>query len=126
MLSASGIYVSYGAQDVLQDVSLTIDPTTRAGLIGANGSGKTTLLRVLAGEEQPEAGTVIRAKTSTVDYLPQRSDVPLDTTLFDFAEEGYAADHLLVEERQAVAETLRHEPEDTVALARIADIDHHL
>ena len=126
MLSASNLHISYGAQEVLSGVSLTLDASTRAGLIGANGSGKTTLLRVLAGVEHPEAGTVIRAKASTVDYLPQRSDVPLDKTLFDFAEEGYAADHQLVDERQTVAETLRRNPEDTVALARLADIDQHL
>ncbi|MDA3949711.1 MAG: ABC-F family ATP-binding cassette domain-containing protein [Spirochaeta sp.] len=126
MLSASNVHVSYGAQEVLQEVSLTIDASTRAGLIGANGSGKTTLLRVLAGVEHPEAGTVIRARASTIDYLPQRSDVPLDKTLFDYAEEGYAADHTLVDQRQTAAETLRHNPEDTTTLARIADIDQHL
>ena len=73
MVSAHTVSVSYGAQQVLTDVSLTLDTRARAGLVGANGSGKTTLLRVLSGSEQPESGSIVRSKDSTIAYLPQRT-----------------------------------------------------
>ncbi|MGW3887905.1 ABC-F family ATP-binding cassette domain-containing protein [Micromonospora chokoriensis] len=49
-----------GTRRVLDGVSLTAAPGHRIGLIGENGTGKTTLLRVLAGVDEPDAGTVTR------------------------------------------------------------------
>ena len=74
-LAASHVTKSYGADVVLDDVTLVVPPAARIGVVGPNGSGKTTLLRVLAGEELPDAGRVERRPPSlTVGYLPQ--DVP--------------------------------------------------
>ncbi|MDQ3992619.1 MAG: ATP-binding cassette domain-containing protein, partial [Actinomycetota bacterium] len=47
-LSLDGVTKSYGAQLVLNDVSLAVGPQTRIGLVGPNGVGKSTLLRILA------------------------------------------------------------------------------
>src|SRR5690349_6687521 len=59
-LRADGVSLSYGDRRVLTDVSLTVGPGTRLGLIGENGVGKSTLLRVLAGVETPDSGVVSR------------------------------------------------------------------
>ena len=45
----ANIAKSHGAQVVLDDVTLTIGPRARIGLVGPNGVGKSTLLRILAG-----------------------------------------------------------------------------
>ena len=50
--------VSFGEQKVLDIDKLAVYQGERIGLVGANGAGKTTLLRVLAGELEPDAGTV--------------------------------------------------------------------
>lgn len=52
------ICVEYGAERVLDAVSLRIAPGDFLGIIGPNGSGKTTLLRVLLGLLHPRAGEV--------------------------------------------------------------------
>jgi ATPase subunit of ABC transporter with duplicated ATPase domains len=63
---------SYGAQVVLDAVSLTIGPRARIGLVGPNGAGKSTLLRIVVGAEPPDRGVVVRApETLTVGYLEQ-------------------------------------------------------
>lgn len=71
MLRAEGISHAYGANQVLADVSLALNPEDRAGLIGPNGVGKTTLLRVLAGHEQPDSGHVSLSPSVVIGFLPQ-------------------------------------------------------
>ncbi|VFR24452.1 Alkanesulfonates ABC transporter ATP-binding protein / Sulfonate ABC transporter, ATP-binding subunit SsuB [plant metagenome] len=46
----------YGAQTVLQDVQLRVQPGERLGVIGPSGAGKSTLLRLAAGLAQPVTG----------------------------------------------------------------------
>lgn len=47
-----------GPRVVLRDVSLAVAPGEKLGILGRNGSGKSTLLRIIAGAEQPTAGTI--------------------------------------------------------------------
>ncbi len=56
---------------LIRDVSWSIGPGMRIGLIGANGSGKTSLLRLLGGELQPDSGTIKRGRTVEIGYLSQ-------------------------------------------------------
>jgi ATPase subunit of ABC transporter with duplicated ATPase domains len=68
----ANIAKSYGAHVVLDDVTLTIGPRARIGLVGPNGVGKSTLLRVVAGVEEPDGGSVARSPdTLTLGYLEQ-------------------------------------------------------
>lgn len=49
-----------GARTVLNDVSLTVRPGERVGVLGRNGAGKSTLIRLISGAEQPTEGNVTR------------------------------------------------------------------
>ena len=60
ILEAASLHLSYGERQLLKIDQLRIYDTDRIGLVGENGAGKTTLLRILAGERQPEAGTIRR------------------------------------------------------------------
>jgi ATPase subunit of ABC transporter with duplicated ATPase domains len=72
---ARGVSLSFGAGPVLADVSLTVAPGQRIGVVGPNGTGKSTLLKVLAGRLAPEAGTVATAPpTASIGLLPQEPD----------------------------------------------------
>ncbi len=113
-LAAANITKSHGAQLVLSGVSVVVPTGARIGLVGPNGVGKSTLLRILAGLEEPDAGTVRRSPPGlAVGYLPQEADAVLDETLLaylgrrtgtaaaeaelDRLTERLAADHSLVE-----------------------------
>jgi len=68
----AGVTKRYGAQVVLDQVDLTVGPHARIGVVGPNGVGKSTLLRILAGVEEPDAGSVARAPAwLTAGYLAQ-------------------------------------------------------
>lgn len=73
-LTVSGLYFSYpDTQDVLMDVSLTIMPGEKVGLIGPNGSGKTTLFLNICGILKPSAGeiAVLGRKVTNGDFLSE-------------------------------------------------------
>ena len=75
MLTASRVSRHRGAQLVLDQVSVSVGPRSRIGVVGPNGIGKSTLLRILAGLEAPDEGRVERAPAAlTVGYLPQEPD----------------------------------------------------
>ncbi|MCU1462860.1 MAG: transporter related [Acidimicrobiales bacterium] len=85
MLSAVRVSRHHGAHVVLDDVSLSVGPGSRIGIVGPNGIGKSTLLRVLAGLEPPDGGTVERAPAGlAVGYLPQEPDAVPGETLAGF------------------------------------------
>jgi ATP-binding cassette subfamily F protein 3 len=76
MLTAHHLNKSYGIQTILQDVSFTINPASRLGLIGPNGSGKSTLLRILTGQEKPDSGIVTQTRQDLrIGYLAQGLDI---------------------------------------------------
>jgi ATPase subunit of ABC transporter with duplicated ATPase domains len=60
---------------VLRDVSLSVGPRSRVGVIGPNGVGKSTLLQLLAGWMQPDDGIIaLSPPGSTVGYLAQEHE----------------------------------------------------
>jgi len=71
LITATDLEVRAGARTLLlaEGPTLRIQPGDRIGLVGRNGAGKTTTMRILAGEGQPYAGTVVRS--GEVGYLPQ-------------------------------------------------------
>ena len=60
-----------GRRTLLKDLSWSIGPGDRIGLVGANGSGKTSLLELLTGDRRPDHGTVKRGRTLRIAYLAQ-------------------------------------------------------
>jgi ATPase subunit of ABC transporter with duplicated ATPase domains len=81
-LAAANISKSHGSTLVLDDVSLTVHPCDRIGVVGPNGIGKSTLLRILAGLEAPDAGSVARRPSGlSVGYLPQEVHTDSGETL---------------------------------------------
>jgi ATPase subunit of ABC transporter with duplicated ATPase domains len=84
MLAAVNVSISFGSITVLDGVSLSIGSGDRVGIIAPNGVGKSTLLKVLAGELEPDSGTVTRSPASTtVLRLAQEPDIRPGETLTD-------------------------------------------
>jgi ATPase subunit of ABC transporter with duplicated ATPase domains len=71
VITATDLEVRAGARTLLSTdgAALRVQPGDRIGLVGRNGAGKTTTMRILAGESEPYAGTVVRS--GEIGYLPQ-------------------------------------------------------
>jgi ATP-binding cassette subfamily F protein uup len=82
LLTVAGVGKSLGGRPLFSGIDLILSPGTRLGLLGPNGSGKSTLLRVLAGELEPDAGTVTRADgLRSVTFEQGRSTLDPSVTL---------------------------------------------
>lgn len=71
MIQVSGLTKYFGPQKLFEDITWQIDRFQRTALVGHNGAGKSTILRIIAGQLEADAGSVIIPKTMTVGYLPQ-------------------------------------------------------
>lgn len=58
MLTASNVSLRYGERKLFEDVNIKFISGNCYGLIGANGAGKSTFLKILAGEIEPQTGSV--------------------------------------------------------------------
>ena len=58
LLSVSGLYKSFSGVSAVDGVSFSAEPGELLCLLGPSGCGKTTMLRMLAGLEDPDAGTI--------------------------------------------------------------------
>ena len=71
ILSLEHIEKSYTGRMLFDDTAFFLHEGEKVGVIGINGTGKSTLLRIIAGEEEPDAGKVTMANHILVRYLPQ-------------------------------------------------------
>jgi ATP-binding cassette subfamily F protein 3 len=88
MLSVSNISVQFGAKKLFNDASFIVNPRDRIGLVGSNGTGKSTLLKLINGLLEPDSGTIVRSKHTTVDYLPQDGIIYSGKNLFEEVYSG--------------------------------------
>ncbi|WP_407442899.1 ABC-F family ATP-binding cassette domain-containing protein [Rhodococcus sp. (in: high G+C Gram-positive bacteria)] len=105
MITATDLEVRAGVRTLLSapGSALRVQAGDRIGLVGRNGAGKTTTLRILAGEGEPYAGTVIRS--GEVGYLPQDpKEGNLDVLAKDRVLSARGLDELLrsMEKQQAL------------------------
>ena len=85
MLTVENLSIQYGARTLFRDLSFTIRAKDRWALAGPNGAGKSTLMKIIAGLEVPNSGRIVKAKQSTVGYLPQEGVEHRGATLYDEA-----------------------------------------
>jgi ATP-binding cassette subfamily F protein uup len=75
---------------ILEDVNLAIDTGERIGLLGRNGTGKSTLLKLIAGNIQPDHGTVRTAPKLRISRLIQEVPDDVGGTISDVISGGWA------------------------------------
>jgi len=84
MISVQNVSKAFGPKKLFEDVNVAFPPGRRYGLTGPNGAGKTTLMKILAGDEEPDTGTILRPKRLGIlrqDQFRYEDDRVIDVVL---------------------------------------------
>jgi len=83
------IKLSFGANEVLTDVSFEIKQGERVGLIGRNGTGKSTILKLIIGSLQPEQGQIAIRKNTRIGFLAQAPEYDDKMSVYEVLEQCF-------------------------------------
>ena len=89
VIEFNGVSKAFGDRLLIDNLSFKIPAGAIVGIIGPNGAGKSTLFRMIAGQEQPDSGTVSIGQTVQVAYVDQsRDSLSAEKTVFDDVSGG--------------------------------------
>ena len=86
LLTLERLAAGYGARRIIENVSLSVNPGDRIGILGRNGAGKSTLMRVLAGQLAPIGGALTAAPDVMTGFFAQIELEHLDSESTALAE----------------------------------------
>ena len=81
MIRVENLTKSFGDRLIFDGIGFSLNSKERVGLVGQNGHGKTTLFRLITGEEQPDAGSVVIPRNYRFVYVRQHLEFAADTAL---------------------------------------------
>ena len=118
MIELSDVAVHFGIQNVLENVSLRINPGERVGIVGPNGAGKSTLFQLILGNLEPDSGYVRVRQGVAIGYARQHPEPSDDAeTLLEYSMRGVPKFHEM-ERRIAEAQRASDEAADDEARAK--------
>jgi energy-dependent translational throttle protein EttA len=89
VVQASDVNKGYGDRLLIEDLSFSLPPGGIVGVIGPNGAGKTTLFRMIAGQDEPDSGSLTRGDTVDLAYVDQsRADLDGSNTVWKEISDG--------------------------------------
>ena len=104
-VALSAVSVEFGDTVILRDVTVTISPGERWGIIGRNGTGKTTLFNLITGALEPTRGSISRSSGLRITLLEQHRDFGDATTVWQGVAGAF--EHLLDLERSLGEQSTR-------------------
>jgi len=113
----------FGDSLLFENINISLDKNTRAGLVGRNGTGKSTLFKIITGEMQAKYGNINRAKNANISFLSQEFDFETEDTVFHWLLD---ARHDILELKEEIdrLHILLETDHSEKNLNRLADLQH--
>lgn len=106
MLQAQNLSIIFGSRTLFDNVSFTIQPRDRIGLVGRNGVGKSTLLKTINGEISPQEGNITKPGGYTIGFLKQEIRGQNEPTVWLEAQTAFREINVLQEELDQIQHQL--------------------
>ena len=90
-MNIKNLTMSFGVQEIFDDVSLQIKDNEKVGIIGMNGAGKSTFFKLVMGRLEPDSGRIILKPGTRIGFLPQviSDEIPsMEISVFDYLLDG--------------------------------------
>lgn len=84
-INLENIKITFGGRPLFEKINLSLASGDRACLVGRNGSGKSTLLKVIAGDIDPDEGSLFKQPKESIAYLPQEPILNPEYTALEYA-----------------------------------------
>lgn len=83
ILSCNDVSKAYVVDNIIENISFTVNDNEKVGLIGLNGAGKTTLFNILTENLEPDKGELFKAKGKKLGYLKQNTNIESNKSIMD-------------------------------------------
>ncbi|XP_065874394.1 ABC transporter F family member 5-like [Euphorbia lathyris] len=121
-IKLENITKSYKGVTVLKDVTWEVKKGEKVGLVGVNGAGKTTQLRIITGQEEPDSGNVIKAKSNMkISFLSQEFEVSLSRTVKEEFMSAFEEEMEIAGRLERVQKAIEGSVEDLDLMGRLLD-----
>ena len=108
----------FGPNEILNEVSFSVNERERIAIVGKNGGGKSTIMKLLCGVYEPDAGRVITQNNISVQMLAQAPKFDEILTVREAMSRELSEIFAARGEYAAVLEKLAREPENRELHAR--------
>ncbi len=81
VLSCNNISKAYVVENIIENISFTVNDNEKVGLIGLNGAGKTTLFNILTQNLEPDSGEIYISKGKKLGYLKQNTNIETNNSI---------------------------------------------
>lgn len=125
LITLQNISLSFGGLPVLDKINMQIEAGERVCLVGRNGEGKSSLMRLIAGEQPPDSGRIIKQQGVKIARLDQEVAATLDGTVYSVVSGGVGEFMALLDRHHTIINRLAEDHSESV-LAELADVEHEM
>jgi ATP-binding cassette subfamily F protein uup len=125
LITLQNISLSFGGLPVLDRINMQIEAGERVCLVGRNGEGKSSLMRLIAGEQPPDNGRIIKQQGVKIARLDQEVEGSLNGTVYSVVSGGVGEFMALLDRHHSVSNLLAEDHNGSL-LTELADVEHEM
>jgi ATP-binding cassette subfamily F protein uup len=125
LITLQNISLSFGGLPVLDRINMQIEAGERVCLVGRNGEGKSSLMRLIAGEQPPDNGRIIKQQGVKIARLDQEVEGSLNGTVYSVVSGGVSEFMALLDRHHSVSNLLAEDHNGSL-LTELADVEHEM